>query len=71
MHKTIAANEKSPGHIKFKGSVEIRAKIINTSTVRSQNMSKIPPKVVGFSNLAKIPSRTSKKKIVPLILMPE
>ncbi len=61
IHNTTAASENNPGHIKFNGSVEINAKIIATSTVRSQKMSKIPPNVVGSLTLARAPSKLSKK----------
>jgi 2,3-bisphosphoglycerate-independent phosphoglycerate mutase len=61
-HKTIAPRENNPGHINIKGSVEIRDIIIVTSTVLSQKISKIPPKVVGRINRAKAPSKASKKK---------
>ena len=66
MHKIIAPNENIPGHIKIEGSVEIKAIIIETSTVRSQKMSRIPPKTDGFSNLATAPSNTSKKKDITI-----
>jgi len=40
--------------------------IIKTSTVRSQKMSKIPPKTVGSLNRAMIPSNVSIKNEIPV-----
>ena len=62
IHKTIAAKENKPGQIKFVGSVVTIAIIMEISTSRSQNISSIPPKIVGPSNLAIEPSRVSIKK---------
>ncbi len=62
IHKTMAAKENKPGQIKFVGSVVTIAIIMETSTNRSQNISNIPPNIVGPSNLAIEPSRVSIKK---------
>ena len=57
----MALKENSPGHINSIGLVDIIAKSINISTVRSQNISRIPPNIVGCSNLAIVPSKISVK----------
>ena len=62
----MAPNERIPGHIKVEGSVEISAIIIETSTVRSEKTSKIPPKIDGVSILATAPSSTSKKNDITI-----
>ena len=62
IHNTITPIEKIPGHIKDLGLVDIIEIIIKTSTVLSQKISSIPPKIVGPSIRANEPSKTSKKK---------
>jgi hypothetical protein len=62
IHKTMAAKENKPGQIRLVGSVVTIAIIMETSTSRSQNISNIPPKIVGPSNLAIEPSSVSIKK---------
>ena len=62
MHKTIDDKDKIPGQAYNVMFVEINPIKIDISTVLSQNISNIPPNLVGVSNLAITPSNASKKK---------
>lgn len=59
MHKTIAPKLNNPGQIRVVGSVDTTAIIIEISTVLSENISKIPPNIVGSLALAIAPSIVS------------
>ncbi|GAG29053.1 unnamed protein product, partial [marine sediment metagenome] len=62
IQRIIAAKENIPAHIRFRESDATSEIIIEISTNRSQNISNIPPNVVGPSYLATEPSMVSKKK---------
>jgi len=52
IHRIIEAKENIPAHIRFRESDATSEIIIDISTNRSQNISNMPPNVVGPSYLA-------------------
>lgn len=71
IHRIIEAKENIPAHIRFRESDATSEIIIDISTNRSQNISKMPPNVVGPSYLATEPSMVSKKKEIETMLTEE
>ncbi len=68
IQRIIAAKENIPAHIKFRESDATSEIITDISTNRSQNISNMPPNVVGPSYLATEPSMVSIKKEIETML---
>jgi len=68
IQRIIAAKENIPAHIRFRESEATSEIIIDISTNRSQNISIMPPNVVGPSYLATEPSIVSMTKEIETML---